>query len=120
METIKYVGTATRRVISPQDWERAGVSNEPGVVWDGANGYTVDASKLSQAARDAIKADPFFIWSKPQEGNEPAEDEEEVVVDLDVAQEVEDIARANSTSADGTGLDEPAEEGGGKASRKKP
>lgn len=102
MKAVKYVGTASRRVITDKEWEQAGVSGEDTVVWDNSNGFTVDASKLSQAALDAIKPDPYFIIL--------GEDKvaQEVTVDVDLAREYEDKAKGGATSADGSGLDEEA------------
>lgn len=106
METIKYVGTATRRVITDKEWEVAGVTGQDTVVWDRGNGYTVDASKLSQAAQDAVKPDPFFVFSD-RDGTKQGNVEQEVEMDVDLAKEYEANAKSN-TSTDGTGLDEPA------------
>lgn len=107
MGTIKYVGTAHRRVISEADWEAAGVSKEALVYWGPENDFTVDASKLSAAARDALKADPFLVWSD-KDGDTKAQVEQDVEVPLDQAKEYEDVARANTTT-NGEGLEQPAE-----------
>lgn len=103
MDTVKYIGPASRRVIYDHEWEKAGVSNEDTVVWDMGNGYTVDAGKMSQAARDAIKADPWFVWSNREDVVE-----QEVTIDVDLAKEFEAAAKDNATSTDGTGLDTKA------------
>lgn len=107
MDTIKYVGTATNRIIREKEWEQAGVVGQETVLWEVGNGYTVDASKLTQAARDLLKKEPFFVFSNRDDSQGQVEQEE--TIDLDVAKEYEDVAKANTTSADGTGLDEPVE-----------
>lgn len=105
MDTIRYVGTAARRLISEKDWETAGVTGQDTVVWDLSNGYTVDASKLSAAAKDAIRPDPFFFWSDKEAKGDV---EQEETIDVDLAAEYEANAKSGSTSADGTGLDQAA------------
>lgn len=109
MDTVKYIGVATKRMIRDKEWEQAGVTGQDTVVWDAGNGYTVNAAKLSQAAKDALKPDPFFVFSdKSDSGKSEGRVIEEAEIDLDVAKEYESIAKANTTS-DGSGLDEAPE-----------
>lgn len=94
METIKYIGTASTRIIRENEWDVAGVTKQKTVIWSAENGWTVPAADLSQAARDAIKGDPFFVV---QGG--PERVEQEVTIDLDLAAETEMLANKEATDA---------------------
>jgi hypothetical protein len=57
---VKYVGSATRRIITAEQWGAAGVQNQPGVEWNRANGYEISGDDLSQAALKVLDADGKF------------------------------------------------------------
>lgn len=114
MGKIQYIGTANKRVISVKDWEAAGVTNQEPVEWSTANGHVIDDYQLSADARAAIKADPFFVWfdDEDSDGKEP-QVVQEVSLDADLAAETEKLAKDNSFTTDGHGLEEytaPVEE----------
>lgn len=94
METIKYIGTASTRIIREGEWEVAGVTKQNTVIWNSENGWAVPAGELSQAARDAIKGDPFFVV---QGGPERVEQQE--TIDLDLAAETEMLANKEATDS---------------------
>lgn len=87
METVKYIGTASTRIIREKEWDVAGVTKQDTVIWNAENGWTVDAAKLSQAAKDAIRKDPFFVF-----GGEAKRIEQQETIDLDLAAETEMLA----------------------------
>lgn len=91
METVKYIGTASTRIIREKEWDVAGVTKQDTIVWNAENGWTVDAAKLSQDAKDAIRRDPFFVFS-----GEADKVEQEETIDLDLAAEAELLANKNS------------------------
>ena len=62
MQFIKYIGTAHRRIISADDFRRAGIPNQQTVEWSYANNFSVPIDSLSEEVlRKAIEPDPLFI-----------------------------------------------------------
>lgn len=62
MQFVRYVGLAHERVISADDWRRAGITDMETVVWTHHNGFTVPFDRFTdEAVRVAIEGDPSFI-----------------------------------------------------------
>jgi hypothetical protein len=55
---------ATTRQVTKAEWKLAGVENQDTVIWNKANGYSVDASKLSKEALEVLKGEPGFTFPK--------------------------------------------------------
>lgn len=61
-ENVIYVGTATIRQVTREEWDGAGVANQATVRWFPGNGYSVPLSDLTEAAQNILRADGFFIF----------------------------------------------------------
>lgn len=59
---VRYRGTATRRVITADDWKRLGVKDQPTTEWNFKNGFVIPVSDFAPGALDHIqKDDKLFI-----------------------------------------------------------
>lgn len=58
---VRYVGHATRRVISKADWEAAGVTDQDDVEWGRANHKEVNMDELSDDALKLLSKEPGFV-----------------------------------------------------------
>lgn len=58
---LKYVGPASTRVITKQQWNSAGVKGQETVTWNRDNNFTVKKSSLSKDALEKLSRDPGFI-----------------------------------------------------------
>lgn len=54
---VKYIGRATRRVISKEEWEGVGAPNQPSTEWNFQNGFSLPLSDFSEEALDYIRKD---------------------------------------------------------------
>ena len=72
---VKYIGLAHVRMITADEFRRAGFPDQETVVWDYTNGHTVDAGQFSdEVMRRAIETDRDFIVVKSDEDlNRPLE-----------------------------------------------
>jgi hypothetical protein len=61
MGYVKYIGVATVRQITADDWAKVGVTDMETVVWDRFNGWTVPDSKFTEAAWPFIDEDKGFV-----------------------------------------------------------
>lgn len=61
MGYVKYIGVATIRQITADEWAKVGVTDMETVVWDRYNGWTVPDSKFTEAAWPFIEADKGFV-----------------------------------------------------------
>jgi hypothetical protein len=62
MEFVKYTGLSHRRVITADDFARAGVPDQAGVEWSFRNGFSVARDRFSDEAYErAIKDDPHLV-----------------------------------------------------------
>lgn len=62
MEFIKYIGTAHRRVITADDFRRAGFANQGTVEWSYANNFSVPLNDFSDdVLRRVIHGDPMLV-----------------------------------------------------------
>lgn len=57
---VKYMGTATVRRITRDDWMNAGVSDQDTVEWTPENQWTVPRDSLSTEAWDRIQSEKAF------------------------------------------------------------
>lgn len=57
---VKYVGTATRRIITSEHWEREGASDMPTTEWTFNNEYKIPVSDFSEVALSYLKRDGRF------------------------------------------------------------
>lgn len=55
---VTYNGEFSRREISKEDWERAGVPDMPGVVWERATGHKIPKSVFTEQALQVLRQDP--------------------------------------------------------------
>jgi hypothetical protein len=95
---MKYIGVATRAVVTAAEWRTAGAAGQEQVEWSAANGYAVSLDQLSQAAIDALSADGRFakiINSEVVEEPTP-----------EMRAEAEALLKVNSSTEEGYGLDE--------------
>lgn len=61
--TVTYHGEFPRREVSVADWLRAGISDQPEIVWDKNNGWSVPQSSFSPFALQALRQDSEFKFS---------------------------------------------------------
>ena len=54
MEFVKYVGTAHRRVISADDFRRAGFPDQGSVEWSPLNGFSVPVDSFAEGVLDGV------------------------------------------------------------------
>jgi hypothetical protein len=69
---IQYIGLATHKGITKEDWEAAGVTDQDTVWWTRANNYRVQRADLSDAAFNiGVRPDRFLvlIGGDPEEGS---------------------------------------------------
>lgn len=57
---VTYHGEFSRREISKEDWERAGIADMPAVVWDRATGHKVPKSVFTDQALQVLRQDSGF------------------------------------------------------------
>lgn len=50
---VRYVGAATRRVLTAEDWERVGIEGKP-ATWHMGNGLMLPVSQFSQEQIDYL------------------------------------------------------------------
>jgi hypothetical protein len=60
---IKYVGPATRRVLTPEDWERVGVddTDHKRYEWNLKNAKMIPRSEFSDKQLDYLRLDDRFV-----------------------------------------------------------
>ena len=59
---VKYIGPATSRVLSEEDWETVGAKGQKAVEWNFANQFKVPVGKFSENALNYLKdGDDRFI-----------------------------------------------------------
>lgn len=61
VEVIRYVGKATRRVISREDWAGVGADDHESSEWNFANSFELPKSDFSPEARAYLQRDGSFI-----------------------------------------------------------
>lgn len=59
---VRYVGMATRRILTPVDWERVGVDDteHKTFVWDLTNAKQIDRSEFSEKQLEYLRSDDRF------------------------------------------------------------
>lgn len=59
---VKYIGPAHHRMITADEWRRAGVPDQETVVWSYHNAFSVAIDRLTDdALRVGIEPDEFFV-----------------------------------------------------------
>lgn len=60
---VRYVGLASRRVLTPEDWERVGVDDteHKTYVWDIKNAMMIPLSEFSAKQIEYLKLDDRFV-----------------------------------------------------------
>jgi len=61
-----YKGRATYRRITAEQWEKAGVEDQPEVIWNQANGFQVPVDQLNEKALEALRNDGSFSVPAPE------------------------------------------------------
>lgn len=59
-DRVKYVGGATVRRITKDQWIQAGVENQDTVEWNRRNGKSVDLADLNDKAIELLEYEPGF------------------------------------------------------------
>lgn len=54
---VKYIGRATRRTISKEQWEGVGAPNQPSTEWNAFNGFSLPLSEFTPEALEYIRRD---------------------------------------------------------------
>jgi hypothetical protein len=57
---VKYVGDASIRIISAEDWAKVGAKGVQDTVWDRKNKFTIPESELTDEQLDYIERDGGF------------------------------------------------------------
>jgi hypothetical protein len=70
MGYVKYIGLATIRQITADDWAKVDVTDMETVTWSKANGWTVPDSKFTESAWPFIDADKNFVRIGDREGQQ--------------------------------------------------
>jgi hypothetical protein len=62
MQFVKYIGLSHRRVITADDWQSVGISDQGSVEWSAINNFSVPVDRFSEEAlRTAIEPDDAFV-----------------------------------------------------------
>jgi hypothetical protein len=71
VDYAKYIGTATTRIITSQEWNVSGIKGQKTLTWGTNNGYTVSRDDITDEAWAVLAVDPGFIvvgeQAKPDE-----------------------------------------------------
>lgn len=59
-KVVTYIGAATRRIITREDWALVGADEDEPAEWNIFNGFKIPAKKFSDPALDYLKADGRF------------------------------------------------------------
>ena len=63
--TVHYVGSSSNRVITQEEWEQAGITDQPTVMWDESNDRTVPLDSLTELAQQRLGNEPGFEIRHP-------------------------------------------------------
>lgn len=61
VKAVKYIGVATTRIITEQEWSRINVKSQPTIKWDATNGFTVMGKYLKPDAVTYLREDDGFV-----------------------------------------------------------
>jgi hypothetical protein len=62
VQFIKYIGTAHRRIITADDFRRAGIKNQQTVEWSYENNFSVPVDDFpDDVLRQVFEPDPMFV-----------------------------------------------------------
>lgn len=114
MDNVIYVGTATIRQVTQEEWDAAGVTGQKSVRWFPGNGYSVPLSDLTEGAQNILRADGYFIF--PGSGQAEAVDRVrkmgiDALADPNMPEEVKNPANPNEIQQANVG--NPKSSGGG-------
>lgn len=65
MASVWYLGRSNKRIITAQDWAKAGIAGASDTVWDKSNGYSVPASSLNAQQLALLAPAPEFNTTAP-------------------------------------------------------
>lgn len=65
MSAVWYTGRASKRTISVEDWDGAGITVTQDTVWDASNGFSIPQASFTAAQIAILDADYSFRTGAP-------------------------------------------------------